>query len=117
MPPKNKDFPADNGARSELAPPDRFVQETYANARAKAESCLEDAAVYTRRNPEKALLSALGTGYALRLLPTTRILGGVVRLSLALIKPAAVVYGVAKLWHMSQGSLSVQSSENSAQGE
>jgi hypothetical protein len=81
-----------------FAQPDHFVQETVAGARAQMERCLKDVTSYAQRSPEKALLSALVGGYVLRMLPLTRILSGVLGLALGLLKPAALIYGSAKLW-------------------
>jgi len=86
-----------------LAQPDRFVQETVAAARSQMERCLTDVTSYAQRSPEKALLSALAGGYVLRMLPVTRILAGAIRLVLVLLKPAALIYGAAKLWQKTQG--------------
>jgi hypothetical protein len=86
-----------------LAQPDRFVQETLAAVRAHVERGVTDVTRYAQRSPEKALISALAGGYVLRMLPVTRILGGIVRLTLVLLKPAALIYGAAKLWQKTQG--------------
>jgi hypothetical protein len=86
-----------------LTQPDRFVQETLAEARAQMDRCVTDITSYAQRSPEKALLSALAGGYLLRMLPVTRILGGAIRLGLTLLKPAAFIYGAAKVWQKAQG--------------
>ena len=86
-----------------MAQPDRFVQETLSSVRAQADRCLTDVTSYARSSPEKALLSALAGGYVLRMLPLTRILSGVIRLALLLLKPAAFIYGAAKLWQKVPG--------------
>ncbi len=96
-----------NGTEAEtrepdIAQPDRFVQETLASARAQAERCLDDVTTYARNSPEKALLSAVAGGYLLRMLPVTRILGAFIRFALLLLKPAAFIYGAAKLWQKVQ---------------
>jgi len=89
-------------SRPALAQPDRFVQETLAAARAQVERGVTDVTRYARQSPEKALLSALAGGYILRMLPVRCILGGFVRLTLMLLKPAALIYGAAKLWQKTQ---------------
>jgi hypothetical protein len=58
----------------------------------------KDLTAYTQLYPEKALLWAVGGGYLLRMLPITGILGALIRLVLMLVKPAALIYGVAKVW-------------------
>ncbi len=84
------------------AQPDRFVQETFDSVRTQAERCLADVTRYARRSPENTILAAVAGGYVLRMLPLTRILGGVSRLALGLVKPAILIYGVAKLWNKAQ---------------
>lgn len=78
--------------------PAHFIEDQIASASANTERCLDDIAAYTQRHPHQALLSAMAAGYALRVLPAARILGGLIRLGLIILKPAALVYGVAKLW-------------------
>ncbi len=96
-----------NGATSAIREPDiaqadRFAQETLSSARAHAERCLADVIDYARTSPEKALLSAVAGGYVLRMLPLTRILAALVGVALLLLKPAALIFGVAKLWQKVQ---------------
>ncbi len=78
--------------------PDQFLEEGMALAKANVNRCLDDVVAETQRNPLRSLMWALGAGYLLRLLPTTRVLGGLVRLFLILVKPAALIYGLSKLW-------------------
>ena len=91
-------------AASALREPDRTLQETAAAARARLDQCVGEAASYARQQPEKALLSALAVGYVLRLLPVMGIARMFLRLALALLKPAALLYGGAKLWQQVQPS-------------
>src|SRR4051794_37098299 len=91
-------------AQSLLANPDRFMEETYDSAKSTIKEYAEGLSEFTQRNPQQALISAVAVGYALRLLPTTRILSGVVGLGLALVKPVALIYGVSKLWHLSKAN-------------
>ena len=95
---------ADNGARATLAEPDRFMEEAFSKAQAAAARCVDDAVAYTELYPQRAVATALAAGLALRVLPTARIVGGVVRLSAGLLKPALLVYGIAKLWKKSQAT-------------
>jgi len=83
---------------SALREPDRFVQETVAAARTSLDRCRSDLSAYAQLEPEKALLSALAAGYVLRMLPVAGIVRLLVRLVLGLFKPAALVYGGAKVW-------------------
>ena len=89
-------------AESPSRSPEQFMEDQLGALKTNAQRCLDDLGAHTQLYPHQTLLWALGTGYALRALPTTRILGGVVRLSVALLKPAALVYGVSKLWHATQ---------------
>ena len=84
--------------------PEQFIEGQLAALKTNVQCCLDDVAAHTQLHPHQSLLWALGTGYVLRVLPTTRILGGAVRLSVALLKPAALIYGAAKLWHATQKS-------------
>ena len=78
--------------------PDRYISQAVSDARAGIERSRKDLTAYAQLQPEKALLTAVAVGYALRVLPTTRILSGLVHLTLALLKPAALAYGAAKVW-------------------
>lgn len=86
-------------AESPSRSPEQFMEDQLAALKENAQRCLDDVGAHTQLNPHQALLWALSTGYMLRVLPTTRILGGVIRFSVALLKPAALIYGVSKLWH------------------
>jgi hypothetical protein len=83
---------------SALDNPEGFIAEQFNAARVGADQSVKDVAAYAQLQPEKALLWALGAGYLLRMLPLTGIVGGLVRLLLALLKPAALIYGAAKVW-------------------
>ena len=86
--------------------PEQFIADQLAALKTNAQRCLDDVVAQTQLHPHQTLLWALGAGYVLRVLPTTRILGGVTGLALALLKPAALIYGVSKLWHATQKSAS-----------
>jgi hypothetical protein len=85
-----------------LREPDRFLEEILVTARANLERCVGDVAEYARQKPEKALLSAVATGYVLRMLPVTGLLRLFLRFALTLIKPAALIYTGAQFWHKIQ---------------
>lgn len=55
-----------------------------------------DAVGFTKAHPDKALIYATTTGYALRVMPLARVIGGVVRLAVPLVKPAVVFYGISR---------------------
>ena len=53
---------------------------------------------YVRENPSQAVLSALGIGFVLRLLPLGAIIGALIRLVLFALRPAIFVYGAVALY-------------------
>ena len=89
-------------ARAAFSEPDRYIAQAVSGARARVERSRQDLTAYAQLQPEKALLTALVVGYILRVLPTARILRGLVHLMLALLKPAALAYGAAKVWQKLQ---------------
>ena len=88
----------DQPLASALQDPEGFIQDNFDNARAGVERSMKDVVAYAQLQPEKALLWAAGSGYLLRMLPLGGILGAFIRLLLALLKPAALVYGGVKVW-------------------
>ena len=59
---------------------------------------------YVRANPTQAVLSAVGAGFILRLLPLGAILGAIVRLALFALRPAIFIYGAVALYkHFQEG--------------
>ena len=106
MPRRNSDSGpvASPAARAVFSEPDRYIAQAVSGARAKVERSRQGLTAYAQLQPEKALLTAVAVGYALRVLPTTRILRGLVYLILALVKPAALAYGAAKVWQKVQPS-------------
>ena len=99
-------MPSTQTKRGSGRSPEQFIADQLAALKTNGQRCLDDLGAQTQLYPHKTLLWALGTGYALRVLPTTRILGGVTSLALALLKPAALIYGASKLWHATQKSAS-----------
>ena len=53
---------------------------------------------YVRDNPSQAMLSAIGAGFILRLLPLGAIVGLFVRLLMSLARPALFIYGATALY-------------------
>jgi uncharacterized membrane protein YjjP (DUF1212 family) len=53
---------------------------------------------YVRDNPMQAILSAVGAGFVLRLLPLGAILGLIVRVLLSLARPALFIYGAVAVY-------------------
>ncbi|HBJ83009.1 MAG TPA: hypothetical protein DDZ88_03865 [Verrucomicrobiales bacterium] len=79
------------------APSLPVIDEVLTQARTTTRRAVDHAVAYAHDHPDKALLYALATGYVMRTLPVTRVLGGVLRVALPLIKPAAICYGISKL--------------------
>ncbi|MEO7319400.1 MAG: hypothetical protein ABIZ56_10465 [Chthoniobacteraceae bacterium] len=84
--------------------PEQFIADQLAVLKTNAQRCLDDVDAQTQLHPHQTLLWALGTGYLLRMLPTTRIIGGVAGLAVTLLKPAALAYGVSKIWQATRKS-------------
>ena len=93
---------ASSAVRAAFSEPDRYIAQAVSGARSTVERSRQDLTAYAQLQPEKALLTAVAVGYALRVLPTTRILSGLVHLVVALVKPAAFAYGAAKVWQKLQ---------------
>lgn len=73
------------------------VDEVLEGVRASSQRAFDEVAGYTRSHPDKALLIAATAGYALRVLPVARILGGALRLAAPLVKPALLCYGLSMI--------------------
>ncbi len=97
-----------------LQDPEGFIQEKFNSAREGVGRCVKDAVAYAQLEPEKALLWAAGGGYLLRMLPLTGILGALIRLSMSLLKPAALVYGGIKVWQKAEPFLAPRTSPKSS---
>lgn len=97
----------ENGAMdkvmSALKEPDRFLEDTFASARAGADRCVADATSYVRTEPVKAIATAAVAGFAMRILPMRRIVNTFLYVALALLKPAVLIYGGAKVWQKMHG--------------
>ena len=57
---------------------------------------------YVREKPTQSLLYAFAAGYVLNRLPLARVLAGFLRLLVFALKPAALIYGAAKLYQATQ---------------
>jgi hypothetical protein len=55
-----------------------------------------------RREPARAVFFALVIGYLLRSLPIAQLLGGIARLFLALLRPAALLFAAMKILEAAQ---------------
>ena len=57
---------------------------------------------FVRANPTRSLLYGVAAGFILDRLPIFRIFGGMVRLLLLALKPALLIYGATKLYHLAK---------------
>jgi len=73
----------------------RTAQDTVRRSYKECEGSVREA-------PGSSLLCAVATGYFLRLLPIGAILSGLVHLVAALLKPAILIFGAAKLYNYVQ---------------
>ena len=68
----------------------------------QVETALSDTEDYVREKPAQSLLCAFVAGYVLNHLPLGRVVGGILRLLIAALKPAVLIYGAAKLYQAAQ---------------
>ena len=61
---------------------------------------LNQAETFARREPTKAVVSAVGAGFLLNLLPTRAILGAVAAVVFAVARPALLFLGMLKFWEI-----------------
>src|SRR5690348_6384753 len=83
---------------------EHLIQDQISNTRALIDDNVREAEAFVRRDPTKAILWAVGAGYLLRMLPVTAIINAFVRALLAMIRPAALLFGVAKVWDALQAA-------------
>ena len=57
---------------------------------------------YIRKNPARALAIAVGAGFVLQSAPVGRLVGGLLRISFALLQPALLIAGGVKIWEKIQ---------------
>jgi hypothetical protein len=67
-----------------------------------AKGLLEETKALIRKNPARALAIAAGAGFVLQSAPVGRLVGGLLRVSFALLPPALMVVGGVKLWEKIQ---------------
>ena len=80
-----------------LAEPERFLDDAIGKVRENVDQFRKDAVSFVKREPEKALLSALAAGYVLRTLPVLPIVGLLARVTVGVVKPLALSYLAAKV--------------------
>ena len=67
-----------------------------------AKGLLNDTKSLIRKNPARALAIAAGAGFVLQSAPVGRLVGGLLRVSFALLQPALMVVGGVKIWEKIQ---------------
>ena len=67
-----------------------------------ARNMLADTKTLIRKNPARALAIAAGAGFVLQSAPVGRLVGGLLRVSFALLQPTLMVAGGVKLWEVLQ---------------
>jgi len=82
--------------------PEAFVRDKFTTAREGLERSVRDVTDFSQRNPERALLWALGTGYLLRIMPVGQIIVAIIRVLISLLKPGALVYVGIKILQQAQ---------------
>jgi predicted nucleic-acid-binding protein len=68
----------------------------------RVETVVNETGEYVREKPTQSLFYALAVGYVLNRLPVRLVIGGLIRLLLFALKPAALIYGAAKLYQVAQ---------------
>ena len=68
----------------------------------QVETALSETEDYVRERPTQSLLCAFVAGYILNRLPLGRIVTGLLRLLVAALRPAILIYGAAKLYQAAQ---------------
>ena len=78
--------------------PERGVQWV----KEQVETALSETEDFVREKPAQSLLCAFLAGYILNRLPLVRVLSGLLRLLVAALRPAILIYGAAKLYQAAQ---------------
>ena len=68
----------------------------------QVETALSETEGFVREKPAQSLLCAFLAGYILNRLPLVRVLSGLLRLLVAALRPAILIYGAAKLYQAAQ---------------
>jgi len=79
--------------------PARADSESVARA---ARNLVGETREYIRKNPTRALAIAVGAGFVLQSAPVGRLVGGLLRISFALLQPALLIAGGVKIWEKIQ---------------
>lgn len=76
------------------------IADRLTNVGTRLQGQMREAEAYIRREPRKAMLYAVLTGYVARALPVTLIATALVRAVFAALKPAALLFGAVKIWDL-----------------
>lgn len=68
----------------------------------RVETVVNETGEYVREKPTQSLLYAFAAGYVLNRLPLGRVLAGFIRLLIIALRPAILIYGVARLYKAAQ---------------
>jgi hypothetical protein len=79
---------------------DHAVTTGVERATSAIEEQVERTRAWTRESPMTALACAAAAGYVLRSLPLCALCGALVRLTLTLLRPAALIFGAVKLYEI-----------------
>jgi hypothetical protein len=83
--------------------PAEATAPTSGDARPHASrNLLHETKVLIRKNPARALAIAVGAGFVLQSAPVGRLVGGLLRVSFALLQPALMIAGGVKVWEKIQ---------------
>ena len=74
--------------------------EKWSEVRSAATARFQEGENFVRQQPLQAVAMAAGMGYVLRILPLGSIVSSLVRVCLAALKPAALLYGAAKTYEI-----------------
>ena len=90
-------IPKMNMSASEKPNPDPANTDTAAPCSVRCSTLLSDAEAFARREPAKAVATAVGAGFLLHLLPVRAIGGALAAVAFALARPALLFLGMLKL--------------------
>ena len=68
----------------------------------RVETVVSETGEYVREKPTQSLFYAFAAGYVLNRLPLGRVLPGFIRLLIVALRPAILIYGVARLYQAAQ---------------
>ena len=94
---KTKNEITDTGVATDA---DEQDADTNAVSYADPSAWIGQAEEFARREPVKAVASAVGAGFLLNLLPVRAILGALIAVAFALARPTLLFLGLLKAWDL-----------------